>query len=233
MAEIRRGIPVKQKIALNRVQKAMVKGMKTSVEVLALSELSRELDITELQKARKQVAAGRPAFSINTLLMAAVARCLPAHPFLNAELVENEVIVYEPVNLGMAVATPAGLIVTVVQNAGALSLDALDGEIKRLAEQARSGKLGLSDIEGGTFTVSNLGMFGVDLGNPLPRPPESAIVLFGAVRPRPWVVDGQICIRETCWATVTYDHRFIDGAATAAFLQDLSVLLGEPHRLWE
>ncbi|NPV74937.1 MAG: 2-oxo acid dehydrogenase subunit E2 [Anaerolineae bacterium] len=231
MTETVRGLAVKKKMPLNRVQKAMAKGMKASVETLALSQLSREMDVTGLQAVRKQ-RAGVKALSLNTLIMAAVARTLPAHPFLNAELVENEIVVFEPVNLGMAVATQAGLIVPVIQNADVLSLQEMDQEINRLAERARSGKLELADIEGGTFTVSNLGMFGVDSGNPLPRPPESAILLFGAVRPRPWVVDAQIVVRETCWATLSYDHRFIDGATAAAYLADLSDLLAEPERLW-
>lgn len=231
MAETVRGLAVRQKAPLNRVQKAMAKGMKTSVETLALSQVSREMDVSGLQAARKQRAEGK-ALSLNTLMMAAVARTLPAHPFLNAELVENEIVIFEPINLGMAVATPAGLIVTVIQNADACSLHEMDQEINRLADRARGGKLELTDIEGGTFTVSNLGMFGVDSGNPLPRPPESAILLFGAARPRPWVAEGQIVARETCWATLSYDHRFIDGAAAATFLSDLSDLLAEPDRLW-
>ena len=232
MTDTVRGLAVKEKTPLNRVQKAMAKGMKTSVETLALSQLSRELDVSGLQAIRKQRAGGGKALSLNTLLMAAVARTLPLHPFLNAELIENEIILFEPVNLGMAVATQAGLIVSVIQNADRLSLQEMDQEINRLAERARGGKLELTDIEGGTFTVSNLGMFGVDNGNPLPRPPESAILLFGAVRPRPWVVDAQIVVCETCWATLSYDHRFIDGATAEGCMADLNDYLAEPERLW-
>ncbi|MCC6147056.1 MAG: 2-oxo acid dehydrogenase subunit E2 [Anaerolineaceae bacterium] len=231
--ETRRGLAVREKRPLNRVQKAMAKGMKASVETLALSQLSREMDVTGLQAVRKPATGGGKALSLNTLIMAAAARTLPAHPLLNAELVESEIVVFEAVNVGMAVATPAGLIVTVIQNADQLSLQEMDGEINRLAGRARSGKLELADIEGGTFTVSNLGMFGVDSGNPLPRPPESAIMLLGAVRPRAGVVDGQVAVRETCWMTVSYDHRFIDGATAAAFLEDLSKVLAEPQQLYE
>jgi pyruvate dehydrogenase E2 component (dihydrolipoamide acetyltransferase) len=233
MSEIVRGLPVKEKITLNRLRKAMAKGMKASVETLALSQVSREVDLTLLQDTRREKAASGVKVSLNTLVMAAVARTLPAHPFLNAELVENEIIVYQPVNLGMAVATPLGLIVTVIPQAETLSLAEMGERIDKLAERARSGKIGLTDIEGGTFTVSNLGMYGVDAGFPLPRPPESAILLLGAIRPRAAVIDGKIEARQTCWASLAYDHRFIDGAIAAAFLGDLNTLVNEPQRLFE
>lgn len=226
-------MPVRQRIGLNRVGKAMAKGMKASVDTLALSQLCRELDLTPLQALRReQFSSGSsPKITLNTLMMAAVARVLPNNPLLNAELVENEIVVYEPVNLGMAVATSLGLVVTVVPNADKLSLVEIAEKTGVLAERARSGKIQLSDIEGGTFTFSNLGMFGIDGGFALPRPPESAILLLGAVRPRPAIVAGRLENRETCWASLTYDHRFIDGACVANFFNDLAGLVSDPQKL--
>ena len=233
MTEVR-GLPVKQVIKLNRVQKAMAKGMKASLNELALSQISRELDFTELKSFRADLSReGTPKISINTLILSAVARVLPKNPYLNAQLVENEIVVFEPVNLGMAVATDFGLVVTVLRNADKLPLTEVAEKAAELAKRARAGKVTLEDIEGGTFTISNLGMLGVDTGIPIPRPPESAILLFGAVRPRPAVVNGEMLIRDTCWATLSYDHRFIDGALAAAFLRDLSELLNSPQVLLE
>src|SRR3990172_5987295 len=97
--------------------------------------------------------------------------------------------------------------------------------------RAGSGKLNYADIEGGTFTVSNLGMFGVDGGFPLPRPPEGAILLVGRVQPRPVVENGSVVVRDLAWFSLTYDHRFVDGAAAAKFLQDLQEVLLKPERL--
>ncbi len=231
MSDSRRPLPVKEAIPLNRLGRAMAKGMKASVETLALSQVSRELDLTSLQALRREKSNKGEKLSLNTLLMAAVARTLPDHKLLNAQLVENEVVVYAPINLGMAVATALGLIVAVIHGADQLDLNALGQRIDALVERARLGKLGLSDIEGGTFTVSNLGMYGVDSGFALPRPPESAVLLLGAARPRPALVDGALASRETCWAALTYDHRFIDGAIAGAFLKDLDSLLGMPERL--
>jgi pyruvate/2-oxoglutarate dehydrogenase complex dihydrolipoamide acyltransferase (E2) component len=232
MTELVRGLVVRDRIPLNRIGKAMAKGMKASVDNLALSQVSKELDLEALQTLRRaELTETEPRISLNVLLMAAVANMLSEHPYLNAELKDNQVVLFEPVNLGMAVSTSDGLVVTVVQEADKLTISQLAATINDLGERAHSGQLGLSDIEGGTFTVSNLGMFGADSGMPIPRPPESAILLFGAVRPRAVVVEGQLLVHETCWATLTYDHRYVDGVTAARFMQGLSDLLEDPHKL--
>lgn len=232
MATSPRGLPVREAIPLGIVRKAMARGMKASVSTIALSQISRELDLEALIVLRERLQAeGRDALSLNTLIMAAVARTLPQHPLLNAELQDDTILIYEPVNLGMAVAVPDGLIVVVIPNAQALALDVLAATIADRAQRARSGKLKLTDIEGGTFTVSNLGMYQVDVGLPLPRPPESAILLVGAVRPRPVVYEGEIRVRNVAWFSLSFDHRFIDGATAARFLQDLQATLLVPETL--
>ena len=206
--------------------------MKASVDNAALSQVSREIDVTALQTLRGERLSGvRPRVSFNTLIMAAVARTLSHHPLLNAELVDRDILVYDVVNLGMAVAVPAGLIVVVVPEAQSLTLIELAAAIDGLVERTRNGTLSIGDVEGGTFTVSNLGMYGVDGGFPLPRPPEGAILLVGEARARPAVIDHRITVRDIAWFTLTYDHRFIDGATAAAFLQDLNELIAEPESL--
>lgn len=197
----------------------MVQSMEESVRRAALSQVTREMDLSAIQAAR--AADGDRRRSVNTYILAAVARALPNHPLLNAELVENVVVTFEAVNLGMAVATPDGLVVTVIRNADQKSLDELEAAANDLATRARAGKLKLPDIEGGTFTVSNLGMYGIDGGFPLPRPPEGAILLVGRMRDRLAVVNGQVTQRPMAWFSLTFDHRFIDGAAAAAFLQEV------------
>ena len=203
----------------------MVQSMEESVRRAALSQVTREMDLSAVQAAR--AAAGDRRRSVNTYIMAAVARALPNHPLLNAELVENAVVTFEAVNLGMAVATPDGLVVTVIREADQKSLDELEAAANDLATRARSGKLKLPDIEGGTFTVSNLGMYGIDGGFPLPRPPEGAILLVGRMRDQLAVVNGQLTQRPMAWFSLTFDHRFIDGAAAAAFLQDVQERMAE------
>jgi len=226
-------LAVKQTIRLKSIRKVMAKTMKASVDNAALSQVSREIDLTPLQTLRREkLVDAQPRISLNTLIMAAVAQILPAHPLLNAELVDRQILVYEPVNLGMAVAVPDGLVVVVIPQAKQLSLPQLAAAIEERIERTRSGQLSVEDVEGGTFTVSNLGMYGIDGGFPLPRPPEGAILLVGAARPKPAVAgDGQIVAREIAWFSLSYDHRFIDGATAAAFLQDLNALLQAPEPL--
>lgn len=214
-----RSIAVKQVMPLGRVRKMMAQSMQASVQRAALSQVTREMDLSAVQAAR--AAAGEQRHSLNTYIMTAVARTLPNHPLLNAELVDDKVVVFDAVNLGMAVAVNDGLVVTVVRDADRLSLDDLAAAIGDLAGRARAGKITLSDIEGGTFTLSNLGMFGIDGGFPLPRPPEGAILLIGRVRSQPALVDGALVERPVAWFSLTFDHRFIDGATAAAFLQEV------------
>jgi pyruvate dehydrogenase E2 component (dihydrolipoamide acetyltransferase) len=223
MADSPRGLPVKQTLKLNAIRKAMAQTMKASVQTAALSQVNREIDVTDLHERRTGLGV-----SLNTLLMAAVARSLPEHPLLNAELVENQILIYDAVNLGMAVSVPDGLIVVVIPNANTLSVAELNAAIADKAERARSGKLTMPDIEGGTFTVSNLGMYGIDGGFPIPRAPEAAILLIGAARPQPAVHEGQIAIRTIARFSINFDHRFIDGAAAAAFLQALHDRISHP-----
>ena len=233
MATSPRGLPVKETLRLNRLRKVMAQTMKASVDSAALSQVNREIDVTALQELRRSTPADSASrLSLNTLIMAAVARTLPSHPLLNAELVENSIVVYDTVNLGMAVAVPDGLIVVVIPAAHKMALVDLQEAIARRAERARTGKLAMEDVEGGTFTVTNLGMFGIDGGFPLPRPPEGAILLVGAARPKPAVVDGQIAIRDIALFSLSFDHRFIDGAAAAAFLRDINDVVAAPAPLW-
>jgi len=232
MTESPRGLPVKETIRLKSVRKVMAKTMKDSVDTAALSQIAREVDVTALQELRQTSSGGGQAkVSLNTLIMAAIARTLPQHPMLNAELVDREILVYDAVNLGMAVATPDGLVVVVVQNADTQSVGEIATAIDSLAERARNGDLSMKDVEGGTFTVSNLGMFGIDGGFPLPRSPEGAILLVGAARAKPAVVDDTIAIRQIAQFNLTFDHRFIDGATAAKFLQDLNEQIENPDVL--
>jgi pyruvate dehydrogenase E2 component (dihydrolipoamide acetyltransferase) len=161
-----------------------------------------------------------------------VARTLRQHPLLNAELVDNQILVYDVVNLGMAVSVPDGLVVVVVPNADTLTLSELDAALRDRAERARAGKLTLADVEGGTFSVSNLGMYGIDGGFPIPRPPESGILLVGAAQSKPVAYEGQIVLREMARFSLNFDHRFIDGATAAAFLHSLNAMMTDAQA-WE
>lgn len=220
-----RNLPIKSTQPLNRLRKVMNQAMKASVDEAAFSMVSSELDITALTAARATWDNGSERPSLNTFLMAAIARTLPKHPLLNAELADQQIVVYEPINLGMAIAVPDGLIVAVIPNADQKSVSELHAAITDLVSRARANKLGYPDIEGCTFAVSNLGMYGIDVALPIPRPHESAILVVGRGHAVPAVVDGAVAIRDKAWFSLTFDHRFIDGAAAASFLADLQKTL--------
>lgn len=219
-------LPVKQVIPLGRVQKVMARAMLASVQRAALSQVTRDMDLSVTQAGRR--AAGENRLSLNIYIMAAVAQALRRHPMLNAELVDDQVLVHDVVNLGLAVSVPNGLIVAVIHGADQKTLPELATAVGDLTSRARTNQLGYADIDGGTFTVSNLGTLGIDGGFSLPRPPEGAILLVGRVRPRPEIVAGAVVVRDMALFSLTFDHRFIDGAAAAGFLQELQDIFLSP-----
>ena len=143
----------------------------------------------------------------------------------------QEIVVKEYVNLGIAAATPRGLIVPNIKDAGVLSLPDLARSLDALVAVAREGRTAPADMARGTITITNVGMFGVDTGTPILNPGESAILCFGAVRDTPWVHDGAIAIRKVTQLGLSFDHRIIDGQLGSEFLSDLAGMLADPWRL--
>jgi pyruvate dehydrogenase E2 component (dihydrolipoamide acetyltransferase) len=228
MAE--RGLTLARREPLHRLRRMMAQTMMQSVAGAALSQLAREIDITALSEWRAaQLAGGAPRFSLNDAFMCAVARTLPAHPWLSAELDGQHVNFYAEVNLGMAIAVDDGLIVGVIHHAERLSLAEMAAATQALAAKARSGRVTLDDVSGGTFTVSNLGMMGIDSGFALPRPPESAILLIGRARPQLVLDAGAVQSRLVAMFSLTYDHRLIDGRLVADFMAGLQTVCDTPQ----
>jgi pyruvate dehydrogenase E2 component (dihydrolipoamide acetyltransferase) len=193
-----------------------------------------ELDASALVAARRHLdgALGLHV-TLGVLLMAAVARGLERHPMLNASLDAGatEFTVHPAPNVGLAVATERGLVVPVIRDAGRRSLPDLAAEVHRVTTAAREGTLGPADLSGGTFTVSNYGSIGGRFATPLIRPPEVGIMGFGAVRPRPIAIDGEVVARPTLPYSCSADHRLIDGDALTAFCEHVAGLLSEPVAL--
>jgi pyruvate dehydrogenase E2 component (dihydrolipoamide acetyltransferase) len=135
------------------------------------------------------------------------------------------------VNLGIAAATPRGLIVPNIKDAGALSMPQLAAALDTLVTVARDGKTPPGDMQHGTITITNVGVFGVDTGTPILNPGESAILAFGAVRDQPWVHEGAIAIRKVTQLALSFDHRIVDGQLGSEFLADLAGMLADPWQL--
>jgi 2-oxoisovalerate dehydrogenase E2 component (dihydrolipoyl transacylase) len=147
-----------------------------------------------------------------------------AHPLMNSSWDESrdEIIVKQPINVGIAVNTSQGLLVPVLRGADQLDLSAIAEHSARLIDGARAGTLGPGDMSGGTITVTNVGASGpVETGTPIINPPECCVVGFGAIKPRPMVVDGQVVARPGAWISISVDHRIVDGALATEFLTAL------------
>ncbi len=163
--------------------------------------------------------------SYTAFLIKQVAIALTEHPLLNATFHENQITVYADVNLGVAVATDRGLVVPVVHHADALPLQEVASTLRDLVQRARDGKLVKHEMSGGTFTITNLGMFGVDAFTPIINPPEAAILGVGRIVETPIVVEGAITIAPMAQLSLSFDHRIVDGAPAASFLARVKALL--------
>ncbi len=192
------------------------------------------VDVTRMTKLRARLAE-RPEFAglkVSPLLFVARAVVLAArrHPMVNSSWDEaaQEIVVKGQVNLGIAAATPRGLVVPNIKDAGRLSLPELATALTDLTATAREGRTPPADMTGGTITITNVGVFGVDTGTPILNPGESAILAFGAVKPMPWVHKGKIRPRQVTTLALSFDHRVIDGELGSRFLADIGALLHDP-----
>ena len=167
-----------------------------------------------------------PLLLVARALLVAVAR----HPMINSSWDEDaqEIVVKHYVNLGIAAATERGLIVPTIKGADALSLPALASALAGLADTARAGRASPADLSGGTITITNVGVFGVDAGTPIITPPEAAILAFGQIRDAPWVVDGELAVRKVTTLSLSFDHRIVDGDLGSAVLRDIGAMLHDP-----
>ena len=169
--------------------------------------------------------------TLTAFLVKAVAAVLGAHPFLNALLEGDEVLLPDDVHVGVAVALEEGLIVPVIQRANRLEPAQVAASLNELTDRARSQELSLEEVSGATFTISNLGMFGIDQFTAIINPPQTAILAVGSTVRRPVFVKGQVEGRLMMKITLSADHRAVDGALVGAFLADLRKHLEEPQLL--
>ncbi len=198
--------------------------------------LTVEVDMTSSESARKQInmlaeKEGQPAISVTAFLVKMVEWALRRHPYLNASLQDDKILLSEDANIGIATAIDDGLIVPVIHSANKLSLREINTQLRYLTNQARTGALTAEEVTGGTFTISNLGMFGIGSFTAIINPPQSAILAVGGLVRKPVVVDENdtIAVRQMMNLTLGADHRVVDGAVAASFLADLVTVLETPE----
>ncbi|HEX8035765.1 MAG TPA: dihydrolipoamide acetyltransferase family protein, partial [Ktedonobacterales bacterium] len=221
-------------VALSQMRKTIARRLQQSMQTIPHFYVTMVIDTTRLGEMRESLneyAAGLPQpikVSFNDLVVKAVAMSLTRMPEVNVSFDGEQLLLKKHVNIGVAVALEQGLIVPVVQDADKRSVLDIAQETRRLTEAARMGKLKPEEFQGGTFSVSNLGMFGVDEFTAIINPPESAILAVGAIVPTPVVRNGQVVVRDLMKVTLSVDHRALDGAVAARFLQELKRLLEQP-----
>ena len=195
-------------------------------------QLQVTADMTSVLAVREalveRLREGETKPTVNDVVTKLVARALVRHPAVNAQFLGDRIVRFPSANVGIAVAAPSGLIVPVVRDADRRTIGEIAAARADLVGRAREGKLRLEDLEDGTFTISNLGMFGIDSFTAVLNPPQAAILAVGQVAEQPVVEDGQLVVRPVAHLTLTCDHRAIDGADGAEFLQTLKELLRLP-----
>ncbi|WP_214413339.1 dihydrolipoamide acetyltransferase family protein [Sphaerisporangium fuscum] len=224
-----------ERIPVKGVRKATAAAMVSSAFTAPHVTEFLQVDVTETMDAVRRLREMPDFADVKVSPLLLVARALLTavrrYPLINSSWTGDEIVVKRYVNLGIAAATQRGLIVPNIKDAQALSLPELARALAELTEKARSGRSQPSDLTGGTITITNVGVFGVDAGTPILNPGEAAILAFGQVRDLPWVVDGQIVPRKVTTLALSFDHRIVDGELGSYFLRDVGAMLQDPLRM--
>lgn len=236
-------MPQKEAFSRNERREKMSRLRKTVAERLVYSKNStamlttfNEVDMTAINairakygdtfKKKNEIGLGMMSFFTKAVCLA-----LEKYPAVNASIEENEIVYHDYCDISIAVSTPKGLVVPVVRNAESLSLADIERKIKELALKGRDGGLTMDDMTGGTFTISNGGVFGSLMSTPIINPPQTAILGMHKVQDRPMAIDGQVVIRPMMYLAVSYDHRIIDGKESVGFLVAIKDFLENPHKM--
>jgi pyruvate dehydrogenase E2 component (dihydrolipoamide acetyltransferase) len=220
-------------VPLSQMRKTIAKRLVQSLGPIPTYHLTAEADMERAAEARESLLAKdeKGKFSFNDFVIRATASALKLHPWVNAWWQENQVRQWHEVHVGVAVAVDEGLITPIIRHADQKSLREIAAEVRELAGRAREKKLKPEEYTGATFSVSNLGMFGIDEFTAIINPPEAAILAVGRIEPKAVVVNGEIVVRRRMRITMSCDHRVIDGATGAAFLKTLVGMLENPLAL--
>jgi pyruvate dehydrogenase E2 component (dihydrolipoamide acetyltransferase) len=224
-----------ERIPVKGVRKAIATAMVQSAFTAPHVSIFVDVDATRTMEYVKRLKASTDFAGVKVtplLLMAkAMMWAVRRNPTVNSTWTDTEIIVHNFVNFGVAAATPRGLIVPNIKDADKMSMFELAQAIEQLAATAREGKTTPEDMKDGTITITNIGVFGVDTGTPILNPGQVAIVALGSIRPKPWVVNNEIVIRQVTTIGATFDHRVVDGDVASRFVQDVASVIEEPALL--
>jgi len=223
-------------IPLTGIRKAVAEAMARSKATAPHVTLVSEVDMTDCARLRDQanrVMEERYGvrLSYTDIIMKAAARAIEDYPIVNSRLEGDHIVVHDDVHIGVAVAIEGGLVAPVIKSFRAKPLHVISAELRELAEKARAGRLAPADMQGGTFTITNLGTYGVDVFNPIINPPQSAILGICRIVKRPVVVDDQVQVRPMMNLCLSFDHRVVDGAPAAQYLARVKEMLENPYMM--
>tara|TARA_R110000787_G_scaffold239367_4_gene345557 strand:- start:43379 stop:44746 length:1368 start_codon:yes stop_codon:yes gene_type:complete len=216
------------------MRKTIAKRLTASARDIPHFNVSADIEIDQLMKLRAELNGREGAdykISVNDFVIKAVALALKRKPDCNAAYTDDAILKFKRADISMAVAVEGGLITPIIKDAGSKGLATISAEAKELAAKARDGKLQPNEFQGGTFSISNLGMFGVKTFNSIINSPQGGILSVGAGEQRPVVKDGKLAIATIMSLTLAVDHRCIDGAAAADFMKELRTILEDPLQL--
>ena len=224
-----------ERIPVKGVRKAIASAMVQSAFTAPHVSIFVDVDATRTMEYVKRLKASADFAGVKVtplLIMAkAMIWAVRRNPMVNSTWTDTEIIVHNFVNFGVAAATPRGLIVPNIKDADQMSMLELAMALEKLAATAREGRTTPQDMQNGTITITNIGVFGVDTGTPILNPGEVGIVALGSIRPKPWVVDNEILVRQVTTIGATFDHRVVDGDVASRFVQDVASVIEEPALL--
>ncbi|MFN3233183.1 MAG: 2-oxoglutarate dehydrogenase complex dihydrolipoyllysine-residue succinyltransferase [Alphaproteobacteria bacterium] len=228
--------PREERVKMSRLRRTIATRLKEAQDTAAMLTTFNEVDMTELMAVRKQyrdlfeqkhgVRLGFMSFFAKACVTA-----LKEIPNVNAEIDGDDIIYKDHYDIGVAVSAPQGLVVPVIRDCDAMSLAEIEKALGDVAGKARDGKLALKDLQGGTFTISNGGVFGSLMSTPILNPPQSGILGMHKIQERPIAIDGEVVVRPMMYLALSYDHRIVDGREAVTFLVRVKECLEDPHRM--
>jgi len=228
--------PREERVKMTRLRQTIARRLKEAQDTAAMLTTFNDVDMSavmELRKRHKDAFEKKHGAKLGfmSFFVKACVQALKEIPAVNAEIDGSDIIYKNFYNIGVAVGTDKGLVVPVVRDADALSLAGIEAEISRLGALARDGKLAMEDLQGGTFTISNGGVYGSLMSTPILNPPQSGVLGMHRIDDRPVVVNGQIVIRPMMYLALSYDHRLVDGKEAVTFLVRVKEALEDPQRM--
>ncbi len=227
-----------EKIKMSKLRQTIAKRLKEAQNNAAMLTTFNEIDMTKIIEMRKEnqekfqeeygIKLGFMSFFVKACIDG-----LKDYPVLNAETENNEIIYKNYYNISFAVGTDKGLVVPVLKKADELSFADIEKNIKKMSDKAKDGKLNIEDLQGGTFTISNGGVYGSMMSTPILNPPQSAVLGMHNITERPVIIDGEIKARPMMYLALSYDHRIIDGREAVSFLKSIKDNLEDPKKLFQ